>query len=194
MQWDASKRQQATEESLQGNEASQILVNTAVYKPAKSVEKTTTFYIWIDNYTNLLLPVMNCITNRPLKTLSSCIISWRKTVVDSLFSFNVQNLAATAEICWVIKIWENSLQKWEVTLKAVQPGCQPGATYAGAWGSTALSSARWQVVKKRLLARAGKAAFWCPTVMIILLFWETGATGSCSGTLSSVSWRCGCWR
>lgn len=92
MQWDANKRQQATEESLQGNEASQILVNTAVYKPAKPVEKNTPFYIWIDdNYTNLLLLVMNCITNRPLKTLSSCIISWRKTVVDSLFSFNVQN-------------------------------------------------------------------------------------------------------
>lgn len=64
------------------------------------------------------------------------------------------------------------------TLKAVEPGCQPGATYVWAWGSTAVSSARWKTVKKCLLARAGKAAFWCPTVMIILLFWETGATGS----------------
>lgn len=35
-----------------------------------------------------------------------------------------------------IKIWENSLRNWEVTLKAVEPGCQPGATSVGAWDLT----------------------------------------------------------
>lgn len=71
-----------------------------------------------------------------------------------------------------IKLWENSLQKWEVTLKAVEPGCQPGATSVGAWGLTAVNSARWKMVKKCHLTRAGKAEFWCPTVRINLLLWD----------------------
>jgi len=35
------------------------------------------------------------------------------------------------------------------------------------------------MVKKCPLPRGGKAAFWCPTGVVLLLFWETAATGSC---------------
>lgn len=98
-----------------------------------------------------------------------------------------------------IKLWENSFKKMRSNSKSCWTRM---LTWCHVYWSMGLDCCELsQVVdgKKSPLTRAGKAAFWCPTVMINLLFQEVCCHRQLlvpipgSGTQSLGSWRCRCW-